>query len=62
MFEFLWWALLQVIGTGLGYYTAGVQSAIFMALVGALGGVFLLIEKKLHPVIDAARNGTVQSK
>lgn len=56
MLEFLWWLLLLVIGIGIGYYIVGVQAVIFMALVGVLGGVFLLVEKKLHPALDAERS------
>lgn len=56
MLEFLWWLLLLVIGISIGYYTVGAQSVIFMVLVSVLGGVFLLVEKKLHPALDAERN------
>lgn len=56
MFEFLWWLFLVVSSVGIGYYTAGIPAAIFMILLGILGAISLLLEKKLHPVIDAKQN------
>jgi hypothetical protein len=55
MSEFLWWVFNAVIGIGIGYYAAGPQGAIFLTVVVILGGLFLLLETKLHPMLDRDR-------
>ncbi|GBG58239.1 hypothetical protein SPFL3102_01959 [Sporomusaceae bacterium FL31] len=49
MFDFLWWAFITAIGIGIGAFGAGFRGALFMALVGALGGGFMWFERKNHP-------------
>ena len=48
MMDILWWALNTAIGIGTGFYVLDLQGALFMAVVGGLGGVFLLFEKATH--------------
>lgn len=49
MLEFLWWAFITAIGISIGVFGAGFRGALFMALVGLLGGGFMLFERKNHP-------------
>lgn len=48
MLEFLWWAFITAVGCGIGAYILGLQGALFMALVGGLGGGFMWFERKNH--------------
>lgn len=52
MLEFLWWAFIFASSTSGGYYAAGAQGATFLGAVAILGGLFLLIEKWLQPMLD----------
>lgn len=49
MLEFLWWAFMTASGIGIGVYVLGFQGALFMAVVGLLGGGFMWFERKSHP-------------
>jgi len=45
---FFWWALLAGIQLVIGFYGGGWKGVLFMAVVGLLGGGFLLFERKIH--------------
>lgn len=49
MFEFLWWIFITAIGIGIGAFGAGFRGALFMTLVGVLGGGFTWFERRNHP-------------
>lgn len=49
MFEFLWWAFITAVGIGIGVYLIGLQGALFMALIGAIGGGVMWFDKQNRP-------------
>ncbi|SDF54298.1 hypothetical protein [Sporomusa acidovorans] len=49
MLEFLWWAFVTAIGIGIGFYVANFKGALFMGVVGTIGGGFMWFERKTHP-------------
>ncbi len=50
MLEFLWWAIITAVGVGAGVYLLGFQGAVFMSLIGLLGGGLMWLERKNHPL------------
>ena len=49
LFDILYWAILTVISVGTCWLITGTDGAIFLLLVCALGGLFLIFESKIHP-------------
>lgn len=44
----LWWGLIAAIQLGIGFYGGGWKGVVFMGVISALGGGFLLFEHKTH--------------
>ncbi|WP_371376898.1 hypothetical protein [Sporomusa aerivorans] len=49
MADILYWVIMSAIGVATGWFVAGHNGLIFLSLVCLFGGIFLLIENKIHP-------------
>ncbi|GBG56999.1 hypothetical protein SPFL3102_02261 [Sporomusaceae bacterium FL31] len=48
MANFAYWVITTAIGVGIGWYLGKIEGVIFMGVVSALVGFFLLFEEKTH--------------